>query len=485
MESVWKNVKLRMKEFLPDHSYRMWIGPMEFVAARADEITLSCPNSFSRRRVKENYLAGLEKAFELLGVSNASIKLDIPAPGKSGPQQKQTRGSASKTPKASRGKDGLARVSYAPEDRSTAKNVSVPPRRPRQLTLPGLGDSHDTGRILKKSYTFDKFVVGSGNDFAYSASLSLAQGGSSGNGTLYLLSDTGLGKSHLSQAVGHHAMDQRGVDRVFYVTAEDFTNEMVTSLKNNRINAFKEKYRNRCDVLILEDVHFLSGKSATQNELAMTLDYLLDAEKKLIFSGCYLPGDIPKMNEQLKSRLSLGLITPIEPPDFKTRLKILRKKAALKGVQMPGEVMDYLAQELCDNVRQLESGLAGVATKASLLGERIDLELARGVLSTISRRKEKITVDAIKQLVCREFNVAEADLVSASRKKKFVQPRQIAIYLARKYTDQPLKTIGRSFNRYHATAIYSINAVEKNLKKQGHFLEQMNYLYKKIESGKL
>ncbi len=457
-----------MKDFLPDHSYRMWLGPIEFVTAQENIITLSCPNTFSRRRIKEHYLAGLEKAFQQLGVKGAAIKLQV---------------HASKAPRKSLEK-GSKQKSSQPQPLDLPAIPAARPRLPRQLTLPGLGNPFDSGRLLKKAYTFDKFVVGNNNDFAYSASLSLAQGGANGNGALYLVSDTGLGKSHLSQAVGHHAINQGVTDKVFYVTAEDFTNEMVSALKNNRINSFKEKYRTRCDVLILEDVHFLSGKSATQNELAMTLDYLLDAEKKLIFSGCYLPGDIPKMNEQLRSRLSLGLVTRIEAPDFKTRVKILKKKAGLVNTPMPGEVLDYLAQELCDNVRQLESGLSGVTAKASLLGEKIDINLAKSVLSNISRSKQQITVDAIKNLVCKEFSIAETDLVSPSRKRKYVQPRQIAIYLARKYTDQPLKKIGRSFNRYHATAIYSINAVEKAMKKQGSYVEQMNYLYKKIETVK-
>ena len=458
-----------MKDFLPDHSYRMWLGPIEFVAAQENTISLSCPNTFSRRRVKEHYLAGLEKEFQDLGVQDAAIDLQVHDP-------KALRRCVEK---------GSKQKSSQPQPLNIPAIPVASPRLPRQLTLPGLGNPFDSGRLLKKAYTFDKFVVGSNNDFAYSASLSLAQGGANGNGALYLVSDTGLGKSHLSQAVGHHAINQGVTDKVFYVTAEDFTNEMVSALKNNRINSFKEKYRTRCDVLILEDVHFLSGKSATQNELAMTLDYLLDAEKKLIFSGCYLPGDIPKMNEQLKSRLSLGLVTRIETPDFKTRVKILKKKAGMGNSPMPGEVLDYLAQELCDNVRQLESGLSGVTARASLLGEKIDINLAKSVLSNISRSKRQITVDAIKNLVCKEFSIAEADIVSPSRKRKYVRPRQIAIYLARKYTDQPLKKIGRSFNRYHATAIYSINAVEKAMKKQGSYAEQMNYLYKKIETAKV
>ena len=457
-----------MKDCLPDHSYRMWLGPIEFVTAHENIITLLCPNTFSRRRIKEHYLAGLEKAFQQLGVKDAAIELQV---------------HDSKTPRKSLEKGARQKFSQ-PQLLDLPAIPAARPRRPRQLSLPGLGNPFDSGRLLKKAYTFDKFVVGNNNDFAYSASLSLAQGGANGNGALYLVSDTGLGKSHLSQAVGHHAINRGVTDKVFYVTAEDFTNEMVSALKNNRINSFKEKYRTRCDVLILEDVHFLSGKSATQNELAMTLDYLLDAEKKLIFSGCYLPGDIPKMNEQLRSRLSLGLVTRIEAPDFKTRVKILKKKAGLGNTPMPGEVLDYLAQELCDNVRQLESGLSGVTAKASLLGEKIDINLAKSVLSNISRSKKQITIDAIKNLVCKEFSIAETDIVSPSRKRKYVQPRQIAIYLARKYTDQPLKKIGRSFNRYHATAIYSINAVEKAMKKQGSYAEQMNYLYKKIETVK-
>ncbi len=345
----------------------------------------------------------------------------------------------------------------------------------------------DSGRILKKDYTFDRFVVGDNNDFAYSASLSLAQGANtnSTNGALYLLGGTGLGKSHLSQAVGHHAMAQGIPNRVFYVTAEDFTNEMIYSLKNNTINGFKEKYRKKCDVLILEDIHFLSGKDATQKELAMTLDYLLDAEKKLIFSACCLPSEIPKMNEQLKSRLTMGLVTKMDSPDFNTRVKILKKISKEHGYKIPGDVTDYIAQELCDNVRQLQSGLTGVAAKASLMGDKINIELARSILDNIAKTRKSITLDVIKKLVCGEFGITEQDLVSPSRKKKHVHPRQIGIYLSRKYTDQPLKKIGRSFNRYHATAIYSINVVKKAIKQQGAFYEQLNYLYKKIESGKI
>ncbi len=458
MNSIWQKIKREMKQSLPDYSFRMWIQPMKFTGSKQNTINLTCPNSFSKKRVEENYLKFIKNKWSAFGQGSVNIELAI--------EKKESK----------KGFCGFA-VPKLPSESS--------PIVSHQMFLPGMNMRFDSGRILKKGFTFDDFVVGDNSAFAFSASLSIAEGANNANRAIYLLSDTGLGKSHLSQAVGHYIMNHGCSEKVYYVTAEDFTNEMISSLRNNKINMFKEKYRNKCDVLILEDIHFLSGKDATQKELAITLDYLANADKKIIFSGCYLPDDIPKMNEQLKSRLTMGLVTKIDSPDFKTRVKILRKKAQLRNYNLPGDVIDYIAQELCDNVRQLESGLNGVAARGSLMGDKIDINLARKVLETISKNKKKITVDLIKKLVCKEFSVSEQEIVSSSRKKRIVKPRQVAMYLARRYTDQPLKKIGRSFNRYHATAIYSINAVEKAIKLQGTFKEQMNYLYKKIDSGKI
>ena len=474
MESFWKQVKSQMKTLLPDHSYRMWIQPVQYLGTEENVIRLSCPNAFSKKRITDNYLAGLKAQLAKAGCSCEAIDLIVEKKG-----EKRTS-----TPKAvtNGGKKAApGKLQTSPGAFFSGTGGGSTPRQ-KQMTLPGLDIRSGSGRMLKKNYTFDDFVVGDNSNFAYSASLSLAHGGQNGNNALYLLSDTGLGKSHLSQAVGHHVMSETCSRRVYYVTAEDFTNEMVSALRNNTILQFKEKYRQKCDVLILEDIHFLSGKSATQKELAMTLDYLMDADKKIIFSGCYLPADIPKLNEQLRSRLTMGLVTKIDVPDFSTRVKILNRKSRCNGYKIPGDVTDYIAQELCDNVRQLESGLTGVAARAGLLGETIDVDLAKSVLANIARTNRAITIDRIKQLVCSHYNISEEEIVSKSRAKRIVKPRQKAIYLARKYTDQPLKKIGRSFKKYHATAIYSINAVEKDLKLQGSFAEEMNYLVKKLET---
>ena len=459
MESSWKQVKYQLKKALPDHSYRMWIDPVTLLEHNNQDIKLSSPNAYFIKRLKDNYLPIFEREFIKLGFNDVNIEFQV------------------SLSKKSDNKSGAY-----PAIPLTSKMIS---KKSKQMELPGLGMKFNNGRIFKKGFTFDDFVVGGNSNFAYSASLSLAHGKIKGYSILYLLAKTGLGKSHLSQAIGHHIIKNSLFKTVYYITAEDFTNEMIYSLKNNCIDRFKEKYRTKCDVLILEDVHFLSGKNATQKELAITLDYLLEADKKIIFSGCELPEDIPKLNDQLKSRLTLGLVTQIDAPDYSTRVRILKRKSKVFGYNIPNQVTEYIAQELCDDVRQLESGLFGVVAKGQLMGCNIDVELAKSVVLNIAKTKKKVTLESIKKLVCTEFSISSADIVSASRKRRIVKPRQMAIFLSRKYTDQPIKSIGTSFNKYHATAIYAINAVEKELKLKSVLFNQIKYLSKKIETGNL
>ncbi|OGR22902.1 MAG: chromosomal replication initiator protein DnaA [Desulfobacterales bacterium RIFOXYA12_FULL_46_15] len=460
LELFWEEVKSQIKKTLPDHSYRMWIDPVELLEHDGHHVKLSSPNSYSVKRLVDNYLPIFKDEFSKLGHNDIQIEFKVNAPEK---------GSLRKN---------IKRSGFYPALAFKSKDS-------KQMHLPGLNVRFNNGRLLKKGFTFDDFVVGKNSDFAYSASLSLAHGRQNGSNVLYLLGKTGLGKSHLSQAVGHHIITHCRSNSVYYVTAEDFTNEMIHSIKTNTIDQFKERYRKKCDVLILEDIHFLAGKDATQKELAITLDYLFEADKKIILSGYELPDDIPKLNDQLKSRLTLGLVTEISPPDYETRVRILKKKSKVFGYAIPKEVTEYIAQELSDNVRQLESGLFGVAAKGQLMGYDIDIELAKSVLANIINIKKRITIESIKKFICDEFSISEKEIISASRQQRIVKPRQIAIFLSKKYTDHSIKTIGASFNRYHATAIYAINAIEKELKQKTVLFEQINYLSKKIEAGKL
>ena len=422
----------------------MWIEPLTLEHADHDMVRLTCPNHFFRKRIVENFSQVI--CSEMQKLSGTPMELDI---------------------------------AVAPQNEAADKPFAVP----QQLSLPNMSIQPHFGRLLRDDFTFDQFVVGKNNDFAYSAALSLAARNNTQQHALFLLSNTGMGKSHLSQAIGHHILAESPNDRVYYMTAEDFTNEMVTSFKTNSVDAFKNKYHQNCDVLLLEDIHYLSGKDRTQIELAHTLDSLYNLNKKIIFSSCYTPSEIPKLNENLRSRLTSGLISNIDPPQYGMRVKILKKYADLNRWSVPKNVLEYLSAELTQDVRQLKSGLMGVVAKASLLGQPIDLDLAASVVKNIIQKKQSITIGCIIKLVCKYYNLSPKELVSRSRKQSVVRPRQVAIYLARKYTDQPLQAIGKSFNRYHATALHAIGMIEKGLQQGGPIQGHIEYLTQKLESG--
>ncbi len=445
MHDLWNKAKAAVRQCLPSHSYRMWIEPLELKQWADGELVLTAPNFFSRKRVADNYSAMIEQA--VAGIAGKPWRLRI--------------------------------------DIGSGTEASTRPAEPvaLQLPLPEIGPRFHNGRLLRRDFTFDQFVVGGNNDFAYSAALSLASGRNSDRNALFLISRPGMGKSHLAQAVGHHILTQSPDEQVFYTTAEDFTSEMVQAFQTDRVPQFKEKYRNGCDVLLLEDVHYLTGKERTQIELAQTLDSLQESGKKIIFSSCCLPGEIPRLNDKLCSRLSNGLISRIDPPNFRTRVRILQKKAAVRHQAISEDVIQYLASELQEDVRQLESGLVGITAKSSLLGVPIDMALAENVISTIVRVRKSITIEAIKKLVCQQYRLSLPDMVSRSRKKCFVRPRQLAIYLARRYTDAPLQTIGRSFNRYHATAMHSIRCIERDMTADASLKRQVQMISERLETG--
>ena len=445
MEAVWKKVKSAIKQRIPAHSFKMWLEPLNLGQADKGNWIVYCPNFFSKKRVQGLYGEMIKEAIQHSTGQDCELMFEI---------------------------------STKPGTTKNANGSNC------QMQLPAENARPRNGHFLRRDFTFDRFVVGDNNDFAYSASLALASRKETQQNSLFLLSKTGMGKSHLSQAIGNHVLSIYPKERVYYITAENFSNEMVQAYRHDDIDKFKGKYRNQCDVLLLEDVHYLSGKERTQIELALALDTLFESGKRILFSSCYLPGDIPKLSDELRSRLSYGIISSIDPPNFRTRVRILQKKLAIIGCRMPDDVIQYLAGELTDDVRQLESGMNGVAAKSSLLGIPIDLNLAASVVKNIVRQRKRITIDVIKKIVCKYYNVSLEDVVSRSRKQNFVRPRQVAIYLARHYTDAPLQSIGKSFNRYHATALHSINCIERGIKQNSSIRKQVGFFREKLESGK-
>lgn len=439
----------------------MWIEPLKWRGSENGTIALDCPNGFSKKWVEGNYSELLTSRISQAAGKPYALSLGVMTAGDQPPRGE----SVSET--------------HRPE-KQTKKT-----KPERQLLLPDLHVRPNGGRMLKKDFTFENFVVGENNDFAFSAVLSMGTKKSSLNKSLFLTSKPGMGKSHLTQALGHHALRTDTSARVYYITADDFSNEMVYAFNTKSISRFKEKYRTGCDMLLLEDVHSLAGRERTQSELAMVVDYLLDADRKVLFTDACLPGDIPGLNRQLQSRLACGLITAMEPPNFKTRVRILQKKSQLYGYQVPFDVMEYLADNLVDDVRQLESGLNNVAMKSSLLGIPVDLTLAASVVQNMSVARSRITLDTIKKLICREYGILEKDIMSRSRKQRLTWPRQVGIFLSRRFTDRSLKEIGRCYNRYHATVIHSVNCVESAIKSKRSAMQEIDLLSKKIEDGKL
>jgi chromosomal replication initiator protein len=445
MKTTWEEIKGNIRSEIPENPFSLWINPITFLENKDDTVVLGCPNKFSQNWVKENFLDLIRNKFRMAGC-DVSLKV---SPNKR--------------------KDILSEGQW----------------ESRQLRLPHMAERSRKGRLrLNTDFTFNRFIVGPCNEFAYSASKALAQGGAWNYHSLMMLSHTGLGKSHLSQAIGHAILGQDEKQRVYYLTAEDFTNEMIAALKTNCIDAFKNRYRRQCDVLILEEIHFLSGKEKTQVELGYTLDALANDNRKVIFTSSLPPQDIPRLSNELSSRLTAGLISSIRRPDYETRVKILTQKAQEQGIELSPDIVHLLASRLKRDIRQMESALKCLKARAEFLDAKIDPEMAKDVLSCLVSTAPSVSLDEIKELVCKYYKIEPEALPGKSRKKIYAYPRNIYVYLCRRHTDETIETIARTINRSHPTIVYASELVERKMKTNSKMRHEVNFLAKKIGDGK-
>ena len=330
---------------------------------------------------------------------------------------------------------------------------------------------------LNPKYTFDTFVIGNSNRFAHAACVAVAESPAKAYNPLFLYGGVGLGKTHLMHAIGHHIMCQQEDPKVVYVSSEKFTNELINSIKNDKNEEFRNKYRN-VDVLLIDDIQFIAGKEGTQEEFFHTFNALHEANKQIIISSDRPPKEIPTLEDRLRSRFEMGLITDIQPPDFETRIAILRKKAQLENINVPNEVMTYIAKYIKSNIRELEGALTRVVAYSSLTNKNISLELATEALKDIisSPKSEEITVNIIKEKVSTAFGIKMDDFNSKKRTRTIAYPRQIAMYLSRELTDLSLPKIGNEFGgRDHTTVIHAHDKISKDLE-----LEKNSELKEKI-----
>jgi chromosomal replication initiator protein len=451
MNSLWAATREILHRNLSENNFKLWIDPLQPIRLDGQTLFLGCPNRFFLSWVKENYYSELVGALKDQGANGTrveNVELEVAV-----------------VPKAEPG----TRVQGQP-----------------QLELPILEVHRRAPLRFNPKFTFDRFVVGAANQYAYSAARAMANGRELNTDSLFILSDHGLGKSHLSHALGQHVVTNDARSRVYYLTAEDFTNELVYSIKNHCAEDFKKKYRRECDVLVLEEVHFLSGKEKVQAELAYTLDNLIENRKRVIFTSAKLPKDIPRLSRQFASRLSNSLISTIEAPDYETRLRIIESKGLENGLKLSDAVLEYMAHHLRRDIRHMESCLNSLGAKSRLLKRSIDLEMARETLADLVEGNGACSAEAIREIVCHYFQVTQEELRSSSRRKNVVLPRNLGMYLSRRLTDLSLDGIGKVFGRNHSTVLYSVNLIENRSRRDPKLRSQVEFLadqVRRVETG--
>ncbi len=446
MDQGWKSVKQDLQKCLSKGQYDLWVCTLDYLGCENDRLILGCRNRFHiewlREKLEERLLAAVRRHLQ-----------------------------------------GISKVDYRIASERPQPEVECPSEEgPRQINFHELIRKAEPA--FNPRFTFDQFVVGQCNQFAFAASMALAGDQGFNNHSVYLLSPTGLGKSHLAQAVGHHLLGQSPNCRVRYTTTEQFTNEMIFALQHGSIESFKSKFRNGCDVLLLERIDFLSGKMKVQNELVYTLDELMDRGKRILCTGSTLPRDIPRLSSELKSRLHGGLVAPIEPPDYRTRIEIIRRKSEGRNVRFPQEVIELLAERLTGDIRQIESCIHGLSAKCHILKMPVTLALAEDVTQAMLNHLPKITIEHIQEIVCSSFQVSVEELKSPSRRKELATARKIAMYLCRQYTTESLQAIGNSFKRTHSSVLHAVSGLTRQMEeKDGKWKRQVEYVSRKIETS--
>lgn len=318
---------------------------------------------------------------------------------------------------------------------------------------------------LNPKYTFDTFVIGNSNRFAHAACVAVAESPARAYNPLFLYGGVGLGKTHLMHAIGHSIMKEQNDAKVVYVSSEKFTNELINSIKSDKNEEFRDKYRN-VDILLIDDIQFIAGKEGTQEEFFHTFNALHEANKQIIISSDRPPKEIPTLEDRLRSRFEMGLITDIQAPDFETRIAILRKKAQMENIEVSNEVTNYIAKNIKSNIRELEGALTRVIAYSSLTNRTISFDLAVEALKDIitTTKNEEITVNRIKEKVASVFNIKMEDFNSKKRTRSIAYPRQIAMYLSRELTDLSLPKIGEEFGgRDHTTVIHAHDKIVKDI----------------------
>lgn len=450
LDNIWAPLLQCLRKQLSTQSYETWFAPTKQVGSQEGRISVEVPNKFFKEWLLDHYKDRIYAAAK--EVSGEALDVDFVVAERSAESQ----------PPAGQDKRGGFKLFSRPFERLAQPQESVFNRR----------------------YTFDNFVVGGCNKFAHAAALAVADSPAKAYNPLFIYGGVGLGKTHLMQAIGLHLLSKQPRLKITYISSEKFTNQLIGSIQNRTAQKFKDKYRHQ-DVLLIDDIHFISGKEATQEEFFHTFNALYDAHKQIVVSSDKSPKEMASMEKRLVSRFEWGLVTDVQPPDTETRTAILKKKLEKESVEVPMEVISYIAENITSNIRELEGALIRVIAYSSLMNHRVDMSVVKDVLQeTANNAAVDISVERIQRVVAEYFNVSNNDMRAKKRTKKVAYPRQVAMFLSRELTKLPLTEIGGLFGgRDHSTVIHACEKIENDIKKNPHFMSVVKNITNQIKSN--
>ena len=424
--NAWDRVLSHLQSSLNPQTFSTWFKGTALESDTEKQIVVRAPNPISQKWLETEGRQAVAAALENLGLKGRAIRFVCSA----------------KT-----GGDGL------PAAVRVERSDKAPTRQPRL-------DFEAIDNILNPRYTFDSFVVGSSNQFAHAAAQAVAAQPARQYNPLFLYGGVGLGKTHLMQAVGHTVRQRDKNLRIAYLSAEKFTNEVIHSLRFEKMVSFRDKYRS-VDVLLLDDIQFLAGKERTQEEFFHTFNTLYDAQKQIVISSDAPPKEIPALEERLRSRFEMGLIADIQPPDLETKIAILMRKADTEAIPLPPDVAEYIARGIRSNIRELEGALIRLLAYSSLIGESLSLPLAERVLKNVLAQQDKrVSIEAVQRRVSDHFGLSVAQLKSKTNARSIAYPRQVAMFLATSLTGASLPELGRAFGgKHHTTVLHSVKKI--------------------------
>jgi chromosomal replication initiator protein len=434
--NLWDKILEHTERRVNPHSFATWFRPTRLDRSEDDRLTIRVPTRLFCKRLTETY-GELLKAV-LVEIGKPQLHLDFVC---------------------------------AEVEAPVAAAVAAPASPQAKLDFDAVANQ------LNPRYTFDSFIVGASNQFAHAAALAVAEQPSKSYNPLFLYGGVGLGKTHLMQAIGHTLKRRNPAMRLTYVSAEKFTNEVISSIRFERMAAFRDRFRNM-DVLMVDDIQFIATRERTQEEFFHTFNALYDQQKQIVISSDCPPKEISSIEERLRSRFEWGLIADIQLPDLETKIAILQKKAESERVQLPDEVAEYIARAIKSNIRELEGALIRLMAYASLTGAELNLSTAQQVLKNIIETQEKkVTIEQIQKRVGEIFGLRAQDLNVRSNSRQIVLPRQVAMFVVKQLTSASLPEIGRQFGgKHHTTVLHSINKIESERQTNKDLNKKINRL---------